>query len=161
MRTIVAMIAVGACGAPLLAQDPSPAESRPAHLYRNPKTALALGMLVPGAGHVYAGEYSNGFAYAIGTAAAVSGGVLVHRMNRCTTRLFDAECDPGDPWAYKVVGASLVGLGVVCWVATAFRAPRAALRANERHRERGASATPSVEVSEDARTIRAGLRIEW
>jgi hypothetical protein len=165
MRSAVTLLIAGAWCTPLLAQDSSRAgplaQSPPQTLYRKPTTARTLGILVPGGGHVYAGEYLRGFLYYERTVASVGAGVLVYNLDRCITRLFDVDCDPGDPWAFRAAGILLVGLGAVSWVASVIDAPRAAERANERHRERQASAAPYLHVGGDPPTVRAGLRVAW
>ena len=73
LNLVVALISVS----PLVAQDStineSPASTdRP---YRDPQRARTLAMILPGAGHVYSGEYLQAYGYWVGTAVGISVGV--------------------------------------------------------------------------------------
>lgn len=110
--------------------------------YRDPKKAARLGTLIPGAGHIYAGEYLQGYATYVTTVAAMVTGV-VDISDKCTWP-FGSGC-PVPAWRSDLTGAAWIGLGTWEWVLTARDAPRAAERANERHR-RHASLKPLVQI---------------
>lgn len=87
-----------ACSAPVLAQDaplnaPVP-DSQPFH--RSPATARLLGTLIPGAGHVYAGEYAKGVRYYYGTLSGIGGGALTYAVSGMAPNRALSVAPPGD-----------------------------------------------------------------
>ena len=131
--------------------------------HRNPRVAGVLGTLVPGAGHIYAGEYLNGFMNYELTVMSIGGGVLVFMVGECTFSFLSAsKCDPGPEWPRQIAGLALVGVGVWRWIASAQDAPRAAERANARHRARSRVAKPIIApFSGPENTSRVGVSFGW
>ena len=134
-------------------------ETRP---YRNPRKALILGSLLPGAGHIYAGEYWHGVLNYEMTVMSIGMGVMTFLVNKCTFDLFDPSCKPGPEWPHQVLGVAVVGLGFRQWILSARDAPRAAERANERHRRKMAEARPIIGPASGSRGgWHAGVEIHW
>jgi len=166
MKALVVVLIAAAWTSPLTAQDSTRAAADSAvapqtHLYRSPRRALILGSLIPGAGHIYAGEYWHGVVNYETTVAGIGGGLLTFMIDRCSFNL-DPECDPGPQWPHRVLGVTMVGLGFWRWISSARDASRAAERANERHRRKMAKAKPIIEVPVGLHgNWRAGVAIPW
>ena len=134
--------------------------------YRHPGVARVLGTLIPGAGHFYAGEYLRGYGVYFGSITTIAVGVLLLTADSCTftqvLSFFVSSCEPRPVWPMRLVGASLVSLGAILWTRHAIDAPRAAERANARHRRRQAAITPVLR-SRSGRGGGAefGLNISW
>jgi hypothetical protein len=135
-------------------------ETRP---YRNPREALILGSLIPGAGHIYAGEYWHGVLHYELTVMSIGAGVLTFMIDRCTFSFFSAtECDPGPQWPHQALGVAEVGYGIWQWVSSARDASRAAERANERHRRKMAQVKPIIGPAAGSHGAwHAGIEIPW
>ena len=168
MKALVCTLIAAAWISPLSAQDSSRATadsaSTPATtLYRDPHRALIFGSLIPGAGHIYAGEYWRGFLNYEMTVGAIGGGVLVFIVDKCTFSFLSAtRCDPGPQWPHQVLGVTVVGLGLWQWISSARDAPRAAERANERHGRKTAQAKPMIEAPAGSHgDWRVGVAIPW
>jgi hypothetical protein len=153
---------------PLGAQDPGhgavdSTTSSKENLYRSPQRALVLGSLIPGAGHIYAGEYGRGFLRYEATVGAIGMGALVFIMDRCTFTFLNAEpCESGPAWPHQLAGITLVGVAIWSWISSARDAPRAAERANERHRLRSRSVTPIIDpFSGPASGAKVGVSVHW
>ena len=130
---------------PVLAQDTTQASSNPL-LWRNPKTAAVLGVVVPGLGHVYSTEYLKGLGIYTATGGLIGFGTLVYEIDRCTFVLFSPEpCDPGPQWPHRTLGTAMIAAGLAGWIVSAVDAPRAARRANARHGFRAAQWSPLLE----------------
>ena len=154
--------------APLTAQDsalvvpdtPSVTERKP---YRDPHRARVFGTILPGAGHMYAGEYWRGYGIWVVTASAIAVGPIIYEHNGCALGLLvwnKRNCD--DRWSSRVVGVLLVGAGVWSWISSARDAPRAAERANDRHAARRLRVAPIVEPAAGAnRQLNFGLKVGW
>jgi hypothetical protein len=138
---------------------PTP-ETRP---YRNPREALILGSLIPGAGHIYAGEYWHGVLHYELTVMSIGAGVLTFMINKCMLSfLSTTECDPGPQWPHQALGVAEVGYGIWQWVSSARDASRAAERANERHRRNLSRARPIIEPAGGSHgRWHAGVEIPW
>jgi hypothetical protein len=168
MKALVTTLIIAAWTSPLIAQDSTRADSDSAvtpqtHLYRNPRSALILGSLIPGAGHIYAGEYWHGVQHYEGTVATIGLGVMTFILDNCTFSFLSAtKCDAGPQWPHQALGAAFVGLGFWEWVSSARDAPRAAERANERHRRKAARAKPIIDGPGGSHgDWRAGVAIPW
>jgi hypothetical protein len=143
---------------PMPASAPTP-ETRP---YRNPREALILGSLLPGAGHIYAGEYWHGVVNYEMTVMSIGTGVMTFLVNKCTFDFLNPNCKPGPEWPHQALGVALVGLGFRQWVLSARDAPRAAERANERHRRKMAQAKPIIGPAVGSHGgWHAGIEIPW
>jgi hypothetical protein len=132
------------------------------HPYRNPREALILGSLLPGAGHIYAGEYWHGVVNYETTVMTLGMGVMTFMVNKCTFDFLNPNCKPGPEWPHQALGVALVGLGFRQWVLSARDAPRAAERANERHRRKTAQARPIIGPAGGSHGgWNAGIEIPW
>jgi len=169
MRVFAGILLISVCATPLSAQDTVrvAADStfqQTEPLYRSPKRALILGSLIPGAGHIYAGEYVRGFLNYEATVGSIAEGVLVYLFSdKC---MFDflstTPCKSGAQWPRQALGAGLVGLGAWMWVSTARDAPRAAERANERHRRAAQRAQPIIQPPADSHSRwRVGAEVHF
>ena len=153
---------------PLSAQDSTrttaDSASTPATaLYRDPHRALIFGSLIPGAGHIYAGEYWRGFLNYEMTVGTIGMGAMVFIVDKCTFSFLSAtRCDPGPQWPHQALGVLTVGLGVWQWVSSARDAAHAAERANEKHRRKTDKAKPIIEAPVGSRgEWRVGVAIPW
>jgi hypothetical protein len=168
MKALVCILIVAAWTSPLGAQDSTRATADSAvptvtHPYRNPHLALILGSLIPGAGHIYAGEYWRGFVNYETTVGAIGMGVMVFIVDKCMMSfLSTTRCDPGPQWPHQALGVLTVGMGVWQWVSTARDAPRAAERANVKHRRNAAAAKPIIDAPVGPHgDWRVGVAIPW
>ena len=88
MKIFVGILLVLACAAPLIGQDTATvtvdSTVQQAPLYRNPKRALILGSIIPGGGHIYAGEYWRGILTYEATVGGIGVGVMVFTLDPCT-----------------------------------------------------------------------------
>jgi hypothetical protein len=133
-----------------------------APLYRDPHRARLLGTFVPGAGHIYAGEYVRGYFTGVATIGSITLGSLIFQMNRCTFAFLDPSCNPGSNLPYHVAGALMVGEGVWAWISSARDASHAAERANVRHSSRSAKLSPLIEPSPTvAGQWNTGVKVTW
>ena len=122
--------------------------------YRNPSTAVAYAFLIPGGGHLYAGETGKGLTLAtIGLGSLVGGYLLATRCQSSTEALdygtsSSSDCGPR-------TGPLLAGGAVymVAWVIGMTDAGPAAKRANTRH---GLAIVPLIQPGT---ATRLGLRI--
>jgi hypothetical protein len=150
VRVIIAFYLTALLVSPLGAQEPTQpapdsATPKPERLYRDPHRALVFGSLIPGAGHIYAGEYVTGVLTYEATVSAIGTGTLVFLVDKCTfTFLSTTTCKPGPEWPHQLLGASMVGLGIWKWISSARDAPHAAERANERHGGKAAQISPYI-----------------
>jgi hypothetical protein len=180
MKPLIGILIAAAWVSPLNAQDtatatratpdstnattatPDSAHTPEIRPYRNPREALILGSLLPGAGHIYAGEYWHGVVNYEMTVMSIGTGVMTFLVNKCTFDLFDPNCKPGPEWPHQALGVALVGLGLRQWILSARDASRAAERANERHRRKMAQALPIIErVAGSHGAWHAGIEIPW
>jgi hypothetical protein len=164
---IVACLAL-LLGRPLPAQDttqatPDSTVSKPPGLYRNPNRARVFGILIPGAGHIYAGEYLRGILAYEGTVGGIGSGVLIFMVNKCTFAFFSpTTCNPGREWPHQALGIAIVGMGIWEWVSSARDAPHAAERANARHNARSSAVTPFIApFSGPANVSEIGVSLHW
>lgn len=168
MRVIIGFGIALFLGFPLGAQDtgsgtPDSTTSSAVRPYRDPHRALVLGSLLPGAGHIYAGEYLKGFgAYEV-TVGAIGLGTMVFLLDRCTfTFLSTTRCNSGPAWPHQALGIAVVGIGIWQWISSARDAPRAAERANARHEARSSRVTPVIApFSGAANASQIGLSVQW
>ena len=102
----------------------TPAAITPRSARGNPATALALGIVVPGAGYLYSGRYSKApvaFALSLG---GVLAGICVYQ----------GQCPPDGadrlpaPSGHHNLGVALVVGGAAAWLWSAFDASRAVER---------------------------------
>jgi hypothetical protein len=168
MKALVSLMFVAVLASPLSAQDSTRATTDSAvpsatTLYRDPHRALILGSIIPGAGHIYSGEYWRGFLTYEYTVSAIGTGVIVFIVDKCTfTFLSATHCDPGPQWPHQLLGVLVVGTGIWEWISSARDAPHAAERANAKHRRRTPEATPIIQAPADSHSgWRIGASIRW
>jgi TM2 domain-containing membrane protein YozV len=166
MKLILTIALSSISAATLLAQDTtgviadSVSVSRVAP-YRDPHRALILGIVIPGAGQFYAGEYLRGYLALVTTGGGLAMGPLVFSMDGCTFA-FLSDCHPGPKWPYEVLGAYMIAGAVWTWVSTARDAPHAAERANRRHRVRTGALAPFIQPSPVAPgRWNTGVAVRW
>lgn len=168
MRVIVSLCIIALPVFPLGAQDPGngavdSTTSSKENLYRNPHRALVLGSLLPGAGHIYAGEYVRGVLAYEATVASIGFGAMAFISDRCMFTFLNAEpCESGPAWPRHLAGVTLVGVGLWSWISSARDAPRAAERANERRRRRSLTVNPIIDpFSGPANASKIGVSVHW
>jgi hypothetical protein len=168
MRTIISfIIAFGlACSAGAQDTTDKPLQSTTtgkATQYKDPQRALVLGSLIPGAGHIYAGEYWRGIGAYEATVSSIGMGAMVFIVDNCTfTFLSTKSCKPEPAWPHQAVGVALVGVGLWKWISTARDAPHAAERANARHAARSQTVTPIVNpTGGPSNATQVGVSVHW
>ena len=168
MKAFAGLLLVFAWASPLRGQDttrvtPDSTVHPVTPLYRNPKRALILGSLIPGAGHIYAGEYVHGFFVYEGTVGGIGGGVIAFIWDRCMfSFLSTTPCKSGAQWPHQVLGVALVGAGIWEWISSARDAPHAAERANAKQLRHRSTATPIIQPPVDSHSgWRVGSEIRF
>ena len=170
MKPLIGILIVAVWISPVNAQETTNATNAKSdwsatpesHPYRSPRKALILGSLFPGAGHIYAGEYWRGVMNYEGTASALFLGSWMFLVDNCTFDFLNPNCDPGPEWPHQAFGVAVVGLGFWEWISSARDAPRAAERANERHRRKTAQARPIIGPAAGSHGgWHAGVEIPW
>lgn len=118
---------------PLDAQDSTSHadSSRTDRLHRDPRIAQVLGVVLPGAGHLYAGEYSRWYFTQVMVVSSLAMGEMFLESEGCIW--FGGSCTRSRRRTDRILGAGMVGYGAWLWISSARDAPRAAERANERH----------------------------
>lgn len=163
----VFLIALLVSVVPLPAQTvtPAPADSSvpSERLHRSPSVARTLGTVLPGAGHIYAGEYSRGYATYLTTVASFGMAAMLFILDGCTLTFDSHSCDDSRRrWLHRAGGAAGVGVGVWTWVKSARDAPRAARRANERDAGKRRSVSLFVEPHRlESVQVNAGITVRW
>jgi hypothetical protein len=136
--------------------------------YRDPQRARAFAKLLPGAGHIYSGEYLRGYGYWVGAASGITVGAALYDqpcafaglVELFTTAEVDWGCD--NRWSSHLTGIALVSLGAWAWVSSVRDAPRAAERANTRHARRSPNLAPLLRApSAQGGRWRAGVTVGW
>ena len=147
MKALISILIVAAWAQPIAAQDTTRAivdsavtpKTRP---YRDPHRALILGSLIPGAGHIYAGEYVKGAGNYLGTIGTIGMGAMALALGDCGLL---SVCKNDSHLISGVVGGMGIGAGILTWILSARDAPRAAERANERRRRKLLQAKPIIQ----------------
>ena len=148
----------------LTAQDStsSPSTAPVERPYRDPQRARTLAKIIPGAGHVYSGEYLQAYGYWVGTAVGVSVGVVLFDEPCAFAAITQTTCRSDERWSSHLTGIALVSMGLYTWIRSVRDAPRAAERANTRHAKRRRNITPLVQPPADQGAAwRAGVNIGW
>jgi hypothetical protein len=165
MKALVSLVFVAAWTLPLNAQDTTrvAADSAVAPegpLYRNPRRALILGSIIPGAGHIYAGEYLRDYE---GTVSAFGLGAMTIIMAPCSFSLDKpTRCGTRPNLVPLLFGVGVVGIGIWEWIASARDASHAAERANAKHLRQRPTATPDIEAPVDSHSgWRVGTEIHF
>jgi len=166
MKALVSLMFVVVSASPLSAQDTTQAVGDSAVVrattpYRSPHRALILGIIIPGAGHIYSGEYLHGFLNYETTVGMIGGGVMVFYFDPCIFSLFSpTPCKSGPRWPYQALGVASVGIGIWEWISSARDAPHAAERANAKHRRKTSAPAPIIEPPLDSHSgWRVGAQI--
>ena len=115
------------------------AQSKNTKGYKDPKAAVAWSYLLPGAGHMYAGEGGKGFMLMAGSVGSLAVGTIM------TLNSGDEDAEVGYDYDFSKGGTdwtpSYIGLGVytIGWIYSVVDAGKAAQRTN---RKRGLSRLP-------------------
>ena len=128
--------------------------------YKDPKAAVAWGYLLPGAGHIYAGESVKGLlVMATSVGALVVGTIVTLNSGDDNAEIgFDYDFSVGETnWTPSYIGAGVYALG---WIYSVVDAGKAAERTN---RKRGLSLrsvrlTPYMAVAKSGKQ-ELGLRL--
>lgn len=168
MKALAGLMLISVLTAPLSAQDTTrvradSTDSLVTPLYRNPKRALILGSVIPGAGHIYAGEYWRGFLNYEATVGGIGLGALTFIWDRCMLSfLSTTTCNSGPQWPHQALGIALVGFGIWEWISSARDAPHAAERANAKHLRHRPTVAPIVAAPPDSHSgWRVGTEIHF
>ena len=111
--------------------------------HRSVKTAIVLGSVVPGAGHLYAGEWLKSYPIFLASVGGIPVGALIFNFDRCSFAFLNPDCPFGVPIGARIAGAAMVGGAVAIWVGSARDAGHAVERQRVR-RARKASRVGSV-----------------
>ena len=131
-------------------------------LYRDPTSARVLGAIIPGAGHIYAGEYWHGVMYYEGTVAIIGLGAMTYVLDKCTfSFLSDKPCKSPPAWPHQVLGGAVMAYGVGVWIYSAIDAGHAAERANERHAGRRTGVSSFIAPGAQSGEANVGLSVAW
>jgi hypothetical protein len=166
MKALLGILIVTVWVSPLIAQDTTrvivdSALTPAIQHYRDPRLALVLGSLIPGAGHIYAGEYLRGAQNYAGTLSVIGMGALIFSLDNCGLA-FLSDCKPRSNIANRIVGGAGIGIGVLTWISSARDAARAAERTNERLRRTAAYPKPIIETPAGPHgEWRAGVALPW
>jgi hypothetical protein len=165
MKTLMVLLLVPIAASALAAQDTTRVVSDSvspvgAKLYRDPHRARMLGTFIPGAGHVYAGEYWRGFADGVGAIAAIGLGAVVYNRHQESFCII-SPCPRASQAPHRWAGAVAIGTGVWTWISDARDAPHAAERANAKQRVKSVAITPFVESASRSNAVDAGLTVSW
>jgi len=166
MKVLTGLMLVSVLASPLSAQDSTLVTTDSTGrlvtpLYRDPKRAVILGSVIPGAGHIYAGEYVKGFFIYEATVGGIGVGAMTFIWDRCMLSFLSATpCKSGPQWPHRVLGVALVGAGIWEWISSARDAPHAAERANAKHRRKTSAPAPIIEPPVDSHSgWRVGAQI--
>jgi hypothetical protein len=168
MKVLTGLMLVSVLASPLSAQDTTllttDSTDRPVTpLYRDPKRAVILGSVIPGAGHIYAGEYVKGFFIYEATVGGIGAGAMTFIWDRCMLSfLSTTPCKSGPQWPHRVLGVALVGAGIWEWISSARDAAHAAQRANAKQLRHKLTAAPIIGAPVDSHTgWRVGTEIHF
>ena len=148
MKPLVLLLLIAtALASPLAAQDTTRATADSSlqtttHLYRNPRLARILGSVIPGAGHIYAGEYWRGVVNYEGVVATIGMGAMGFAVSGLCPGW--TPCSPAHQILVDVMSGAIVGVGVWRWMSTARDAAHAAERANVKHSRKAATLKPII-----------------
>lgn len=190
-RALTSLALLAAVSAPALrtaAQSPAPDTlARPAApdtmhprsgYTRDPATATALAVIIPGAGYVYAGEWMKApptYLLTVGTAGA---GIMGWIYDRCTVAWMKGlagsigaiigdstvpappRCDPGSTTRRHLVAGSLILGGVALYGFQIWDAHRAVARQRARH-ERAAARRLRLTITPSAQALGVGATLEF
>jgi hypothetical protein len=166
MKPLVLLLIATALTSPLGAQDTTRSTTDSAltpasPLYRDPHRALILGSVIPGAGHIYAGEYWKGIGNYVGTVSVIGMGGIVFVLDNCGLAFF-SDCKPRSHFANRILGGAVIGGGILAWISSARDAPRAAERANIKRRCRAVAVKPIIEAPVGSHgDWRVGVAVPW
>jgi hypothetical protein len=169
MKALLALLIAVASASPLIAQNgpphplPDSAAATTDVPYRDPRTALVLGSLIPGAGYIYAGEYLHGVETYLGTVSGIGAGVMLYIADKCMFSFLNASpCHSGPQWPHQLAGGAIVGVSLWGWISSARDAVHAAERVNERHRRNLSKPDPVIEPPAGPHEPwRIGIALHW
>jgi hypothetical protein len=130
---------------------------------RNPATASVLGALLPGAGHIYAGEPLRGAGFFLVSAGFIAEGFYSRNNTDCP--VFSGFCDQqARTRDLRRLSVFPIALGVIAWIGGAIDAPRAVRRERARKKERQPTRTSLAAwrpFFAPGNTTLAGVRATW
>lgn len=147
---------------PLGAQDSTSNadSSRTKRLHRDPRIAQVAGVVLPGGGHLYSGEYSRWYFTQVTVVSSLAMGDMFLKSEGCTW--FGGSCTRSRRRTDRALGAAMVGYGAWLWISSARDAPRAAARANDRHARKTRKVTLFVDpVRTGNQAINVGAAVGW
>jgi hypothetical protein len=162
LLTAVSVASLGAQDTTRIFRDSASVSTR--MLYRDPHRAKVLGTILPGTGHIYAGEYLRGYGTWVVTITGIGIGPVVYYLDACSLAFLSlSECrNPGPQWPHRLLGVLMVGSGVWTWISSARDAPHAAERANAKHQTKTLKLAPFIEPSSElGAQWHAGLAVRW
>lgn len=131
----------------------------------SPRTALVSGIIFPGGGQIYAGEWRRGLNYFRYTFGFGLVSLMAYTFNDCTFNVSaENPCSGSEQRAYKVLGAITGAGALTAWAMGAMDAPRTARRVNaDRQALRGqdtgrGGASPYFDVGRNGALL-AGLSL--
>lgn len=165
MKVLIVLLLVPIVASALTAQDTTRVVSDSlskvgTSLYRDPHRARVLGTLIPGAGHVYAGEYWRGFVDGIGAIAAIGLGAVVYNKHQEPFCII-SPCPRASQTPHRLAGAVMIGTGLWTWFSDARDAPHAAERANAKHRAKSVMITPFIDPATKPKELSGGIAVSW
>ena len=165
MKVLIVLFVVPIAATALTAQDTTRVVSDSlsrvgASFYRDPHRARMLGTFIPGAGHVYVGEYWRGFADGIGAIVGIGLGAVVYNKHQEPFCII-SPCPRASQTPHRLAGAVMIATGVWTWISDARDASHAAERANAKHRAKSVVITPFIESATQPKKMNGGLAVSW
>jgi hypothetical protein len=146
------------------AQDSTRSLSPADPAYRNPQTARVLGIFIPGAGQIYAGETLRGLALSAVALSGIAAGIVMYNEKECPIISFGGDACTAPSNQAHALAMTQIAAGIAAWAIGAIDASHAAERQNERLRRRRVSVTPLLQSQLAAAgepAVRVGLTIVW
>jgi hypothetical protein len=168
-RLAVATILLVACAGSATAQYPPRQDTISMPSYdRNRTVAGALGAVVPGLGHIYAGEYTKGVELYYSAVLGIVGGYIVHDAGVCGVS-FGLFCTRDASPEDRLLGVVMIAVGAGVWVYSGIDAPRAVDRRNRgQHAGIDSAQSPQAQwsllvsrVGTSHDRLGMGVRIRW
>lgn len=135
---------------------------------RSPVIAVVSGIVLPGAGLAYAGQWGRAVGTYFGTIGLTAIGTGLIFIDRCTFTFADAgRCNPGRVWPAQTLGVVAVGAGLFWWGYAAVDAGRIVRRDNADRLAGAARSTfgsviPTMSPPDaSGAPWHAGLRVAW
>ncbi len=130
MKRFMCVIAVGMML--MISQGQGFAQEKKPAGYKDPNAAALWGYILPGAGHVYAGESGKGFVLMVGSVGALAAGTIVtlNSGDESAEVGYDYDFSVGETnWTPFYIGGGAFALG---WIYSVMDAGKAAERTNKK-----------------------------